>query len=268
MEASLGFSGANSLRLLLYHDIAPADEASFETQLRWLKRTWDFITPQQFESIISGNEPVTGRKLLLTFDDGFASNRIVAEKILNPLGIKALFFAISGFVDLQDKQAARNFIVKNIIPGMDLDKLSADQYNMGWKDLTALLEQGHSIGAHTATHARLSAIDNGETLNNEIVKSADKIAARLGVPIDHFAYTFGDLNSFSKEAFLLARNRYKYIYTGLRGNNARTCFPQAIWRDSINVQSSLLQAGGFLEGAADMIYSSSRRSFQNWVSGN
>jgi hypothetical protein len=44
--------------------------------------------------MISGNEPIQDNNLLITFDDGLISNRIVAEKILNPMGIKAIFLLL------------------------------------------------------------------------------------------------------------------------------------------------------------------------------
>lgn len=56
--------------------------------------------------MLAGDETINGRNLLLSFDDGFASNRDVAEKILNPLDIKALFFVVSDFVNLKDCREA------------------------------------------------------------------------------------------------------------------------------------------------------------------
>ena len=91
----LGIASNDSLRVLIYHDIAPYDYDSFEKQLRWLSRSWNFITPEQFSAMVSGHEKIKGRNLLITFDDGFLSNRIVAEKILNPMRIKAIFFCNS-----------------------------------------------------------------------------------------------------------------------------------------------------------------------------
>ena len=60
--------------------------------------------------MISGKIPIIGNNLLITFDDGLASNRVVAEKILNPMGIKAIFFIISEFAKIKKPSEARKFV--------------------------------------------------------------------------------------------------------------------------------------------------------------
>lgn len=268
----LGLTGPHRLRVLLYHDIAPNDQARFAEQLRWLARTWTFVTPEQFAAMISGCEPVCGSNLLVTFDDGFASNRVVAEEVLNPMGIRALFFVVSDFVAISDRDDARHFIAKHIQPGSSVDELPAHWANMGWADLEALLEQGHCIGGHTRTHARLSQIDTEPELNAEIVASADILAQRLGVPIEHFAYTFGDLASFSDRALAVARRRFRFIHSGLRGNNARSAAPSALRRDASATQDNFYNyavfdnqlLGAFLEGAADFRYRRDSALLGDW----
>ncbi len=49
---------------------------------------------------------------ILTFDDGFATNRRIADEILNPMGIQALFFVASAFVDLGERDDYRAFIAQ------------------------------------------------------------------------------------------------------------------------------------------------------------
>lgn len=268
----LGLVSPNVLRVLLYHDIAPEDQARFADQLRWLARTWTFISPERFAAMSSGEVPIQGRNLLLTFDDGFASNRVIAEQILNPLGIRALFFVISDFVDIVDPIAAREFISQNIYPGRSPEELPKHWLNMGWTDLDALVKQGHSVGSHTRTHARLSTLED-QDLEQEIVASADRMELRLGMPVKHFAYTFGDVASFSEKAMLIAQKRYKFIYSGLRGNNVDGVSNFAIRRDSSAVQDSSHNysvfpnhlLGTFLEGSADKYYSSARNMLDSWA---
>lgn len=268
----LSLANPDRLRVLLYHDIAPQDQTRFAAQLRWLANTWIFVTPERFAAMVSGEEPIRGSNLLLTFDDGFASNRVVAEEVLNPMGIRALFFAVSDFVDLVDRDDARSFIAKHIQPGSQAGELPAHWYNMGWADLEALLEQGHCIGGHTRTHARLSQINAVLDLEREIATSADALAQRLGVPIEHFAYTFGDLASFSDKALAVARRRFRFIYSGLRGDNAGGVSPFALRRDASALQDSCFNytvfsnslLGAFLEGAADFKYARDIALLSNW----
>ena len=109
---------------------------------------------------------------------------------------------------------------------------------MNWDDLSALLEQGHTIGAHTKSHARLSTISDTEELKSEIVYSADLIEKKLGIEIEHFAYTFGDINSINQQAIDIARIRFRYIYSGIRGLNRAGNY--GIYRDTSAEQDSKL----------------------------
>lgn len=269
---SIGLAPENQLRVLLYHDIAPVDQANFAAQLRWLQGSWNFVSVGQFESMVCGKEQIHGRNLLLTFDDGFTSNRVVAEEVLKPLGIQALFFAVSGLVGITDRLEARRLIAERIYPGTRAEELPAHWCNMGWSDLEALLEQGHAIGCHTGTHARLSDVDSLDGLEREITSSADTLEQRLGVSIDHFSYTFGNLASFSEKALAVARRRFRFIYSGLRGDNAQGVSPFALRRDSAEFQDahsnytvfSNRLLGAFLEGAADTHYAPSRARLDAW----
>ena len=252
------------LRVLLYHDIAPTDEARFAAQLRWLSRSWRFITPSDFSAMISGEEAVVEDCLLLTFDDGFASNRQIAETVLNPMGIKALFFIVSEYAVLSDTADWRGFVAQNIYPGLQPENVPAHWRNMRWDDLAYLLETGHSIGAHTAHHARLSQVAPVD-LAAEIILSADVLEQKLGInKVEHFAYTFGDLASFSPVALAVARSRFQFIYTGLRGLNASGVAPWAIRRDTMAANDSLSLVGALLEGGADHFYAASLATYESW----
>jgi len=265
-----GIKSKDSLRVLTYHDIAPYDYDSFEKQLRWLSRSWKFITPEQFSAMVSGNKKIKGRNLLITFDDGFLSNRIVAEKILNPMKIKAIFFCVSDFIDISKEDEVVKFMKDKIYLTKSSKKLPTNWKNMKWDDLSALLDQGHTIGAHTKSHARLSTLLDKEKLEREIIYSADVIEKKLGIEIDHFAYPFGGINSINQQAIDIALTRFKYIFSGIRGVNSAGNY--GIYRDACANQDSKLNyyvfsnnlIGSFLEGVADPYYYKKRKTFINF----
>ena len=269
----LGLINPNRLRVLLYHDVPTNEEDSFYNQLVWLKKNWNIVTPLQFEEMISGKNPIIGNNLLITFDDGLASNRVVAEKILNPMGIKAIFFVISEFIKTKDHLEARKFVSKYIIPESNIKDIPNNWRNLQWHDLSALISQGHTIGHHTKMHKRLSECISESELEEEIVLSAKEMAFKLDIEIKHFAYTFGDIDSFSKEALLLASSKFNFVHSGLRGNNEKYNSPLAIRRDAATGQLSnneyiifnnkLLDA--FLDGFADFRYISSRKKLDSWI---
>ena len=221
----VGIKPESRLRVLIYHDIAPQEQERFTVQLRWLAREWNFVSPQQFAAMVRGDAPIKGANMLLSFDDGFVSNRRVAEEVLNPMGIQALFFAVSAFIDLAAGDDYRDFIARHIWTDLIPEAVPVHWRNMRWNDLAWLLETGHTIGAHTQTHARLSELRKRGELATEIIQSANVLEKNLGVRIEHFAYPFGDLSSFSREALSAARQRFSFIYTGLRGDNARGAPP-------------------------------------------
>lgn len=253
------------LRVLLYHDIAPSEMELFRCQLAGLARRWRFISPIQFERIMCGDEALEQDSLLLTFDDGFISNRMVADQVLSPLGIQAIFFVVTDFIEQQDREAAREFICSRLKAGASPDALPAHWSNMGWADLRHLIQQGHRVGAHTATHERLLADVAQAVLLDEIVGGANRLEDHLDVPVRHFAYPFGDFRSFSSQAMIVAKSRFDFVHSGLRGINhpGRGCF--AIRRDSTMPGDSLALVAAFLEGASDWRYRSGARMLETWV---
>lgn len=265
VQRRFGSKADGRLRIVNYHNIAPEDQEKFAAQLRWLSRSWNFVSPQQFAAMMTGSEPIKGANLLLTFDDGFSSNRKVAEDILNPMGIHALFFVVPDFVNITDESESRNFIANNIWRSG-----TPEMYNWGnmkWSDLEWLLEKGHTIGAHTKTHARLSDLKTTGELQTEIIDCADMLKSRLGVEIEHFAYPFGNLVSISPSALVVALQRFKFIYTGLRGDNAVGIPTWAVRRDAIEPSNSLGLIGALLEGGADISYARDFSQYLSWGPG-
>jgi peptidoglycan/xylan/chitin deacetylase (PgdA/CDA1 family) len=136
---------------------------------------------------------------------------------------------------------------------------------MTWNDLAWLLEAGHTIGSHTRKHARLSELKQANELEAEIIESANVIERNLGVKVEHLAYPFGDLASFSPEALGVAKQRFSFIYTGLRGDNARGAPPPwALRRDVIFPSNSFGLIGALLEGGADIRYARELAKYESW----
>jgi peptidoglycan/xylan/chitin deacetylase (PgdA/CDA1 family) len=248
------------LRVLVYHDIAPFEIETFAKQIHWLAKKWRFVDAQTFASMVSGNEPVYEDCLLLTFDDGFASNRVAAEKVLHDMGIRAIFFVVSDFVDISSGNDCRAFIARGIRADIAPDLMPSHWRPMNWVDLQYLISMGHTIGAHTATHARLSLLTEKVALETEIIDSANVLETRLGVKIDHFAFTFGDCSSMSCAALAVAKRRFKFIHTSLRGNNVHATANATICRDTVAPNDPLYLIGAFLEGGADFLYTRARNA--------
>ena len=78
-----------SLRVLMFHNIN--DYKNFKNQINSLKSSWKIINPKDFYNMVEGKKKIDRRYLLLTFDDGFKSNLIIANKVLKKINLKAIF---------------------------------------------------------------------------------------------------------------------------------------------------------------------------------
>lgn len=85
-------------RILMYHGTPRREAASFERQLRWLKRRFN-VVPLRAIANAAANGGTLGDKVALTFDDGLRSNVEVAYPLLHRLALPATFYVCPGLVD-------------------------------------------------------------------------------------------------------------------------------------------------------------------------
>ncbi len=265
IAVKIGLLSPNRLRVVVYHDIPLQKEKEFAAQLSFLQKNWKIISPYEFEKMFSGEAPIKGDNLLITFDDGFYSNYIVAEKFLNPMGIKAIFFIISDFAKIKNLSKSHQFIAKNITPSTDLSNIPTHCKNMQWRDLSSLIKQGHTIGCHTKTHARLSKCVSDKELQDEILSCSSEISNNLNIKVRHFAYPFGNVDSFSKSAYAISKQAFPFIHSGVRGKNRKSSKTTPIFRDAAGspiFNNSLLSS--FLDGFVDFKYRKARNTLRKW----
>ena len=93
----------------------------------------------------------------------------------------ATVFAVSGYCGRRNDWPSQP---RAGIPLLDL---------MDWGQLQEIARMGISVGAHTATHPRLSALPLQEA-KREMADSRTEVEQRLGLPADSFAYPYGDTN--------------------------------------------------------------------------
>lgn len=260
----IGLRPDGCLRVIMYHDIAPHEMKGFASQIRWLSKSWRFIPPELFESMIHCQESIRGRNLLVTFDDGFASQKEAAETILDPLGIKALFFIPTDFIDLDDPEKQRIFMGRHLWPGKAPITFAQHLRSMNWDDLSYLLEDGHSIGAHTKSHARLSELKLETEMVEEIIGSGDRLESKLGASVKHFAIPWGNLASISPAALEIILRRFPFVYSAMKGDNANGSPAWAIRRNGMYPSNSLSLVGSVLEGGADFRYGKDLATLESW----
>jgi peptidoglycan/xylan/chitin deacetylase (PgdA/CDA1 family) len=158
------------------------------------------------------------------------------------------------------------FVQQRLFPDQKISNKKKQLTSMSWVEIKQLIKDGHTIGCHTGSHARLSDIQDRVKLWTEIVESGDKIEENTGISVEHFAYTFGDISSMSQEALSIAGRRYRYVHSAVRGCNYPTTSRLAIRRETVHPWDPLIFMSGVLEGVADFQYQKARKVLDGWAS--
>lgn len=78
-----------------YPGIYPLSIADFTAQVEWLAARFAMVTPEQSERFLTGGGGLSRDSVLLTFDDGLREQGEAARSVLDPRGIRALYFVTS-----------------------------------------------------------------------------------------------------------------------------------------------------------------------------
>lgn len=119
------------------------------------------VCPKRIEQTA---EPLPGG-VLLTFDDGHASNAELALPLLQARGMRALFFITTDFIGRR--------------PGF-----------CTWDQVRALARQGMTVGGHGQTHRFLGDLPSG-ALRAELEQSHARLEQELQIPIQQMSFPGG-----------------------------------------------------------------------------
>ena len=249
-------SRMGGVRILLFHEIRAERLEMFRRLVLFIRERYRFISPAEYESRLGADEPA----YLISFDDGFVSQIGAARTVLDPLGIKALFFVCAGGVGLSGENAL-DYIIRRMGRG-DVKELSPHLELPDWDDLAQLALRGHVIGSHTMNHARLSEAPDQAARIEEIVRSGDEIEKQLGTNVEWFSYPFGDIASIDAAALKVIGTRYRYCCSGVRGINRTSTNRLCILRENADVERPEICMRQAALGALDFYYISRRRKLR------
>ena len=239
----------NQLRVLIIH--STTNEKKLNQLLSHLNKKWSFITPDQFFKLIENKAKIEKPTLLLTFDDGFKNNLKIIP-ILEKFSISALFFVCPGLVELQSSNFLFPLLVKKSL------RISSNNKHielLNWDDLRLLQKKGHSIGNHSSLHYRINKLTK-EELVEDINLSRNLLEKNLeyNKSFESFSYPFGGIQYINKLSLNALLKDFKYIFSGLRGNNNKRYKSKMIFRDAVSLEDNFEIIDSFLMGCFDFYY--------------
>ena len=194
-------------RVLLYHAIdesTPEDRlglrvspAAFREQMAWLKEEGFRVVPLGTVGSGTGSD----RTVAITFDDGYAS-QLTAAAILEGFGFPATFFVVPDFLD---------------------GRAGGGGYwerwgYFDWGALQRLAACGFEIGAHSASHVRLTRCRTVRELEEETLGAKRRLEAAIQREVTSFSYPHSAFNERVVEA--VRRVGYRLACTSLYGVNS------------------------------------------------
>jgi peptidoglycan/xylan/chitin deacetylase (PgdA/CDA1 family) len=197
---------ASRVPILMYHALV-RDSSGFEGQLKRVTHYW--VTAREFErqmraladlgygaitlaDLRAGRLPAGGRKpIIITFDDGFRSDLVLARPILDDLGWPSEHFVAWDWIGRPDMMTAA--------------------------DLRTLASSNAGVHSHTVTHRELDWL-SAEESRFELEVSKERLETLLGQPVHYVALPSG--RGGSRRVRAIARQAgYLGICTSVIGLN-------------------------------------------------
>ncbi|MFH1596491.1 MAG: polysaccharide deacetylase family protein [Pseudomonadota bacterium] len=258
-----------AFRILTLHHIPPAQLQGLRRLLNYLLEENGLLTPAEAESRLEGRvQGSEGGRVpyLLTFDDGFSSNRRAAAEVLDPLGVKAVFFLCPGLMDFppaRQPEAIAHHICEGVVAAGELPR---DMAIMSWDEAASLAAAGHTIGSHSLSHRRLAGLEPGDQAQ-EVVTAARLLKQRLGIQVTWFAYPFGDVDSIDGPSLGVVAREHRFCASGLRGLNSARTNSLGLFREEISLDAPFDYQRLVLAGGLDVFYRGRRRRLERMLRG-
>ena len=189
------YPAKNFFPIIYYHDIVEENGFSLQqTKLSTFKRQMEILVKNgyktllfsELDEIFSNDKLLNNKYVLITFDDGYISNYVLAFPIMEDLGLKFNIFINTKMIEDNDP---KYLSIENV----------KEMYN---SDLV-------EFGSHTHSHIDAKSVTENELIN-EIETCNIKIKEWLGYNTLDFCYQYG---FYSSDTNKLLSNFYKRIYT-------------------------------------------------------
>ncbi|MBI2558013.1 polysaccharide deacetylase family protein [Candidatus Woesearchaeota archaeon] len=194
--------------IIVYHKVS--DEPSkysvspeiFEKQIKFLKKNFRILKLDHANNMHN----LKGRKIVITFDDGYDNNYNNAFRIAKKYNVPIHIFPVSGRVNKKGY--------------------------LTWKQIQGMQKSGLVLfGNHTRTHPILSDLD-AKSIKKDIIGANTDLGEKIG-SVKYFCYPFGDRFD-SKTIRILQDLKFDYALTWIPGINDSSSDSLQLKRISIN----------------------------------
>ncbi|MDB6000488.1 MAG: polysaccharide deacetylase [Rhizobacter sp.] len=178
---------ANPVPILTYHNIGEAPPGAthrglylslekFRSHLRVLaRRGYRGLSMDEGLPYLRGEKQ--GRVAIITFDDGYVDNLELAMPALRAHGFTATCYLVAGHMGEHN--------------AWDAELLHVRKPLMNVAQVREWLAGGMKVGAHTVSHPHLPQLGRADK-RREITASRTLLEDRLGIPVEHFCFPYGD----------------------------------------------------------------------------
>ncbi len=234
--------GYQVVPILCYHQFGAGNRArnrlevsqnAFEQQMQYLRDNgYAVVTLADMEKFLSGEKALPEKAVVITIDDGYRSAYEIAFPILKKHGFPATIYVYSDFVGTGTA--------------------------LTWDQMKEMKDSGLiDVQSHSKSHASV-AVQPTETTGaayrervaREVTVPEGLISSKLGAPVRHFAYPFGDISPVALG--LLHDRGYATAATVQRGGNPSFADPLLLRRDMVYATDTLEDFQKYVAVRVDM----------------
>ncbi|WP_299183827.1 polysaccharide deacetylase family protein [uncultured Chryseobacterium sp.] len=206
---SQGIHLLNSHLLTMQEDL---DSSFFDDQLKALSKKSTIIPFAEAVELIRKKKSVNHSLIAFSYDDGFAECYTHIAPVLERYNGYAYFFVNPNFVN-GDDEYVENFLINKV-------HLPLYKRPMNWQQIKELSIKGHTIGAHTMDHIRISELKDIPTIEYQIGHCKKEILERTGINCEDFAFPYGHIErDFDITSIEIAEKYYSNIFSASNWKN-------------------------------------------------
>jgi peptidoglycan/xylan/chitin deacetylase (PgdA/CDA1 family) len=182
---------SSGVPILMYHRVAShgppglgrfrADPNLFDEQMNALQQAgFRPVVLNDYVEAVSRSEALSGKPIVLTFDDGYRDFLTAALPALRKYSFVATVFVVAARI--------------GGVAEWDL-RFGAAAPLMSWEELSAVASEGVELGCHSLFHQPMTEMKHADLMTG-IGQAREILELGLGHAVHHFAYPYGAENVF------------------------------------------------------------------------